>query len=70
MMITMRAGQHYRCQNRECRAEVEVSKDSIEGLSNPICCCGAVMKRTYTKPVLRSLDEDKASYLKLFEKLA
>lgn len=45
-MIAMRKGQHYRCQNPECRIEIEVRKDSIEGLSNPMCCCGRVDEET------------------------
>jgi hypothetical protein len=68
LMIVMRNGQHYRCQNPECRAEIEVRKDSIEGLSNPVCCCGAAMKRTYTKPVFRELDKDEAPFVELFER--
>lgn len=67
-MIAMRKGQHYRCQNPECRAEIEVRGDSIEGLSNPMCCCGAVMKRPYTKPVLRELDKEEVPLVELFER--
>jgi len=40
-MIAMRRGQYYRGQNPECRAETEVTKESIEGMSNPRCSCGA-----------------------------
>jgi hypothetical protein len=69
-MIAMREGQHYRCQNPECRAEIEVTKDSIEGISNPICCCGAPMKRPYSKPVLRVLDQGEAPLAELFEERA
>lgn len=54
----MRAGQHYRCQNPVCRAEIEVLKDSVEGTSNPRCCCGAEMKKPYSKPVLQRLHKD------------
>lgn len=69
-MITMRKGQYYLCQNPECRLEIAVRKDSIEGPSNPRCCCGAVMKRSYSKPVLRALDKDEASFVELFERRA
>ena len=69
-MIAMREGQHYRCQNPECRAEIEVTKDSIEGISNPICCCGTPMKRPYSKPVLRVLDLGEAPLAELFEERA
>lgn len=66
-MIAMREGQHYCCQNPECRAEIEVTKDSIEGISNPICCCGTPMKRRYSKPVFRVLDKGEAPLVELFE---
>jgi hypothetical protein len=58
--MTMRSGQRYRCQSRECAAEIEVTKDSIEGQSNPRCCCGAEMKKPYIRPVVRTLDKDAA----------
>jgi len=64
--MILRKGQRYRCQNLECTAEIEVTKDSVEGSSNPRCCCGAAMKKPYTKPVLRMLDEDKAALPELF----
>jgi hypothetical protein len=62
-MILQKA-QIYRCQNRECRAEIQVTKDSIEGESNPRCCCGAEMKKPYTTPVLRVLKADEAQRYK------
>jgi hypothetical protein len=57
-MRTMLRGQVYRCQNMQCRSEIEVRKASIEGPSNPRCCCGAEMKKHYTEPTLRELDKD------------
>ncbi len=57
-MRMMQTGQRYRCQNEDCRAEIEVRKASIEGSSNPRCCCGAEMKKVYSEPVLRELDKD------------
>lgn len=48
-------GQIYRCQNRQCRAEIQIVKDSVEGESNPKCCCGAEMKKLWNTPVLRRL---------------
>ena len=64
--MILRKGQRYRCQNLECTAEIEVTKDSVEGPSNPRCCCGAAMKKPYKKPVLRTLDKDKAALPELF----
>ena len=58
--MVMRKGQLYRCQNRGCGAEIEITKDSIEGKSNPKCCCGTEMKKPYTKPVLTELRKDEA----------
>jgi hypothetical protein len=62
----MRAGQRYRCQNLDCRAEIEVNKDSQEGHENPRCCCGAEMKKVYSNPVLRTFDKDDAVIKELF----
>ena len=60
-MRMMQTGQWYRCQNEDCTAEIEVRKASIEGSSNPKCCCGAEMKKVYGKPVLREFDKDATS---------
>ncbi len=54
----MTEGQVYRCQNRDCGCEVKVIKPSIESNSNPRCSCGAVMKKPYKEPVLRTLNSD------------
>jgi hypothetical protein len=58
-MFIMLAGQRLRCVNPACQAEIEVRKDSIKGASNPKCCCGAEMKRPYSKPLPRNLDSQK-----------
>jgi hypothetical protein len=65
-MFVMRKGDVFRCQNPECRAEIEVRRDSVEGPLNPRCCCGAEMKKRYAKPVLTVLDKDKAGLAALF----
>lgn len=54
--MILRKGQVYRCQNQQCRAAIQVAKDSVESESNPKCCCGAEMKKPYTKPVLKRLE--------------
>jgi hypothetical protein len=56
-MILLKA-QIYRCQNQLCCAEVQVTKDTIEGDENPRCCCGAEMKKPWNRPVLRELNPD------------
>jgi hypothetical protein len=53
--MMLRKGQICRCQNRQCGAEVQVMRDSVEGESNLRCCCGAEMKKLWTTPVLRKL---------------
>ncbi|MGO9589995.1 MAG: hypothetical protein ACLP3K_08140 [Candidatus Acidiferrales bacterium] len=47
--------QVYRCQNKQCGAEIVIAKESIEGGSTPTCCCGAQMKKPYAKPTLTRL---------------
>jgi hypothetical protein len=56
--MLMIKGQIYRCQNRSCNCEVTVVKPSVEGRSNPRCCCGAEMKKTYVPPEVRELSSD------------
>jgi hypothetical protein len=53
----MTLGQRYICQNPLCRSEIEVTRASAEASGNPICCCGAEMKKPYTSPVFRELSE-------------
>jgi len=48
--------QVYRCQNKQCGAEIVIAKESIEGDATPRCCCGAQMKRPYAKPTLTRLE--------------
>jgi hypothetical protein len=55
---TMKTGQCYRCQNPDCRAEIEVRKDSKEGEANPRCCCGTEMKKFYSAPVVKQFGKD------------
>jgi hypothetical protein len=55
--MNMTAGTRFRCQNPDCRCEIEVHKDSMEATSNPRCCCGAEMKKPYVKPALQELDD-------------
>ena len=50
----MKKGQRYRCQNRLCGCEMEVTRASAgEIVQNPKCGCGAEMKRPYVKPQVR-----------------
>ncbi len=46
-------GQVYRCQNHACAAEIKITKASRCGEFNFRCCCGSVMKKPYSKPVLK-----------------
>jgi hypothetical protein len=53
--MMMQIGQRWRCQNSKCGAEIEVTRDSIEGKSSVKCRCGAVMKKPYSNPVLTAI---------------
>jgi len=55
-MFILLKGQRFRCQNPGCRAEIEVTRDSVGGGSNPRCCCGALMKKLYSRPNFREID--------------
>jgi hypothetical protein len=56
----MQVGQRYRCQNPDCRCEVEVVKASMETTTNPRCCCGVEMKRPYEKPGIKKRESQPA----------
>jgi len=64
-MILLEA-QRYRSQNRKCAAEIQVTKDSIEGEFYVRCCCGSEMKKPYSQPVLRNRDADREVLAPLF----
>jgi len=54
--MTMKKGEHWHCTNLACHCEILVRSDSeLEG-SNPICVCGAPMKKKYVPPVLTYLE--------------
>jgi hypothetical protein len=47
-------GQRYRCQNPDCRDEIEMT--SSDATTLPKCSCGAPMKQMYTEPIIKELD--------------
>jgi len=49
--------QRYICRSPTCRRESERSGDLEQ---NPICACGAEMKKVYSPPDIRSLSEEDA----------
>jgi hypothetical protein len=53
--MIMRKDQRSRCQNPNCRGEIDVMTNSGEEDSNARCHCGAKMKKVYSKPVFREL---------------
>jgi hypothetical protein len=65
-MRMMRTGQRYRCQNIDCRAEIEVRQDSKEGEANPSCCCGAEMKKSYSAPVFSEFGKNARDFAQHF----
>jgi hypothetical protein len=55
-IMIMKTGEQWHCTNPACHCEVLVrSKAEIEG-SNPLCVCGAPMKKKYTPPNFTYLD--------------
>jgi len=54
--MMMRKGQVFRCQNPRCGSELQVERDSLDGFSNPICCCGAEMAIRYDAPAVKKLE--------------
>lgn len=54
----MTHGVLYRCQNPNCRLEVEKAPTSIPKGANLNCTCGAPMKKVYTKPMVRELSQE------------
>jgi hypothetical protein len=56
--MILQQGQVFRCVNPECAAEIKVTTSSISGDFAPKCCCGSVMKKRYSKPLLRIISEN------------
>lgn len=56
MFVTER--QIYKCQNRDCRCEVEIIRTPTDPKSNPKCGCGSEMKKPYHRPVFRELSAE------------
>lgn len=59
----MAHGVLYRCQNPNCRLEVENSPTTIPTSTKPICNCGSPMKRVYKKPILREMSREEADLI-------
>ena len=64
--MVLEAGHRYRCLNPGCGAEIEVTKDSIQGNFRFRCCCGSEMKKPYSPPVLTNRDADHEVLAPLF----
>lgn len=54
--MQMTAGEEWRCSNSRCGCEIQVKRSSVEVGQNPVCSCGAPMKKPYTPPVFRYLE--------------
>jgi len=68
LTMTMRVGKRYRCQNADCRCEIEVTKASMEAGANPTCCCGAEMKKPWKKPTIK-ISESKFATFETFNRV-
>jgi hypothetical protein len=60
--MTMNMGKCYRCQNPDCRCEIEVIQASMEAVLNQRCCCGREMKKPFTEPMLKILGYKPAAF--------
>ena len=60
MIVAIRKGQRWRCQNPGCRSEIFVTISSrAQGGSNPRCSCGEIMKKSYVRPELSTFESEK-----------
>jgi len=59
VIVDIRKGERWRCQNPECRSEILVSTSSrVQGGSNPRCSCGEIMKKPYVRPELSTFESE------------
>ena len=54
--MRMESQGHWHCTNPSCRCEILVENGGSAERKNPICCCGAAMKKRYVSPVVTYLD--------------
>jgi hypothetical protein len=52
----MKSQDRWHCTNPTCGCEVLVESSGSEEGKNPLCSCGALMKKRYVSPVLTYLD--------------
>jgi hypothetical protein len=54
--MRMKLGERWICMNSECGCELIVARTGeFEGGSNPLCCCGAVMRKPNVRPMPKEL---------------
>jgi hypothetical protein len=54
--MIMKSGQRWHCTNPACGCAILVEVDGEAEGTNPLCACGARMKKEYSPPVFRYLD--------------
>jgi hypothetical protein len=54
--MRMKSKDRWHCTNPDCGCEVLVESGGNEEGTNPVCSCGASMKKRYVAPVLTYLD--------------
>lgn len=60
-MFTSQRGDRWICQNRNCGSEIVVDAPSrVKEKTNPRCCCGSEMTKSYSAPTVKKLDRDEA----------
>jgi len=58
--MEIRKGERWRCQNRNCEAEILVlSASEVPDGTNPRCSCGQIMKKPYVRPGLNTFESVK-----------
>jgi hypothetical protein len=54
--MSMKTADRWRCTNPDCGCEVRAESGGQAPASNPLCACGAPMKKKYASPVLSYLE--------------
>jgi len=54
--MMMKTGEHWHCTNPSCHCEILVQSNSALDGTNPLCACGAPMKKKYIPPSFAYLE--------------
>jgi hypothetical protein len=63
--VNMQIGERWICSNLRCGCEIVVTFSTRTGRgTNPRCSCGSPMKKRYTAPVIRLMQNDEVRNLR------